>query len=123
MAEGWARHLKGDIIEPYSAGVEKHGMNPYAEFVMKEAGVDISNQFSKHVDELTEKEFDVVVTVCDNANEDCPIFPGNVKRIHTSFPDPPKMSRLAKTDEERLNSYRQVRDAIKEFIAAMPDNL
>ena len=123
MAEGWARHLKGDILEPYSAGIEKHGMNPYAEHVMQEAGVDISNQHSKLVDELTVKDFDVVVTVCDTANEECPIFPGNAKRVHASFPDPPKLSRLAKTEEERLDIYRQVRDAIKMFIEHLPENL
>lgn len=121
MAEGWARHLKGDIIEPYSAGIEKHGMNPYAEHVMQEAGVDISGQYSKLVDELPVKDFDVVVTVCDNANEECPFIPAKTKRVHASFPDPPKLSRLAKTEEERLNCYREVRDAIKKLIAGMPE--
>lgn len=123
MAEGWARQLKGDILEPYSAGVEKHGMNPYAVQVMQEAGVDISRQYSKLVDDLSVKEFDVVVTVCDNANEQCPSFPGKTKQVHASFPDPPKLAKSANTEEKKLNCYRQVRDAIQHFIEAMSDKL
>ena len=76
MAEGWARHLKGDVLEPYSAGVEVHGLNPSAVRVMAEAGVDISNHRSKHVRELADIAFDYVVTVCDRAHESCPFFPG-----------------------------------------------
>src|SRR5512137_2835713 len=76
MAEGWARHLKACVIVPYSAGIEKHGMNPYAVAVMAEAGVDITGQFSKSVADLGPARFDYVITVCDHANEHCPIFPG-----------------------------------------------
>src|SRR5688500_2687573 len=87
MAEGWARHLHGDAIDAYSAGVEPHGMNERAVRVMREAGVDISKQHSKHVDELTGVPFDYVVTVCDHANETCPVFPGKTKRLHVGFDD------------------------------------
>ena len=123
MAEGWARYLKSDIIDPYSAGIEKHGINPHAVQVMREAGVNIGEQYSKLVDELPVKEFDVVITVCDNANEQCPFFLGKTKRLHVSFPDPPKMAISAKTEEEKLNCYRQVRDQIKIFIQSLPDVL
>ena len=102
MAEGWARKLKSDSIEPYSAGIETHGLNPYAVKVMAEAGVDISNQRSKHVDELKDIEFDYVVTVCGHAHENCPVFHGKAKVVHVGFDDPPKLAADAKTDEERL---------------------
>ena len=92
MAEGWARHLKADVIEPYSAGIEKHGMNPLAVKVMAEAGVDIAGQRSKTVAELGPMEFDYVVTVCGHANEHCPLFPGKAKVVHVGFDDPPKLT-------------------------------
>jgi len=79
MAEGWTRHLKGDIIEPYSAGVESHGLDSLAVRVMAEAGVDISAHRSKHFSELKDIQFDYVVTVCDDAYEKCPVFPGKTK--------------------------------------------
>ena len=123
MAEGWARALKGDVIEPYSAGIEKHGMNPRAVQVMAEAGVDISSQVSKLVDELGDIEFDVVVTVCDRANESCPLFPGNAKVIHVGFDDPPRLARNAKSEEEALDPYRRVRDEIRAFILTLPGAL
>jgi arsenate reductase len=123
MAEGWARALRGDVIEPYSAGIETHGMNPRAVKVMAEAGVDISGQRSKHVDELADVAFDVVVTVCDRANESCPFFPGNVKRIHVGFDDPPALAKNAASEEEALDHYRRVRDEIREYVAGMPGNL
>src|SRR5207302_655454 len=88
MAEGWARHLKRDAINAYSAGTEPHGMNPLAVRVMKEAGVDISRHRSKHIKELADLPLDYVVTVCNQANETCPVFPGKVKRIHVGFDDP-----------------------------------
>jgi arsenate reductase len=93
MAEGWARHLKGNVIEPYSAGIEKHGMNPHAVKVMAEAGVDISKQYSKTPADLGPVEFDYVVTVCGHANENCPIFPGKAKKVHVGFEDPPKLTK------------------------------
>jgi arsenate reductase len=123
MAEGWTRRLKGAVIEPYSAGVEAHGMNTRAVKVMAEAGIDISNQRSKHVDELQNVPFDYVVTVCDHANESCPIFPGKVKRIHVSFEDPPRLAANASTEEEALAHYRRVRDEICAFVVRLPDAL
>ena len=116
MAEGWARALKSDAIEPYSAGVEPHGMNQRAIKAMAEAGVDISGQWSKHVDELKDVAFDYVVTVCDNAHESCPIFPGRTKIVHVGFDDPPRLAREAKTEGEAMPHYRRVRDEIREFI-------
>ncbi len=123
MAEGWARHLKGDVIEPYSAGVEVHGLNPRAVKVMAEAGVDISGHRSKHLDELKDIPFEYVVTVCDHANETCPIFPGNVNRVHKGFDDPPGLAREAKTEEEALAHYRRVRDEIREFVESLPEGI
>ena len=92
MAEGWARYLKGDIIEPWSAGIEIHGLNQNAVKVMAEAGVDIANHRSKQINELITIPFDWVITVCDSANESCPIFPGKVQRYHVDFDDPPKLA-------------------------------
>ncbi len=123
MAEGWARHLKGDVIEAYSAGIETHGMNPSAMKVMAEAGVDISGQHSKHVDELKDVAFDYVVTVCDNAHESCPLFPGNTQVVHVGFQDPPRMAKEVKTDEEKLDCYRRVRDEIRKFVETLPEAL
>ncbi len=116
MAEGWARHLKGDQIEAYSAGIETHGLNPDAVRVMAEAGVDISRHRSKHVDELRNIDFDYVVTVCDHAHESCPVFLGKAKVIHVGFDDPPRLAVNAKTEEERLAPYRRVRDEIRTFV-------
>ncbi len=123
MAEGWRRRLKGDVIEPYSAGIETHGLNPKAVQVMAEAGVDISNHRSKHLEELRDVAFDYVVTVCDNANESCPVFPGEVKRLHVSFDDPPRLARSAKSEEEALGHYRRVRDEIRAFVENLPGAL
>ena len=124
MAEGWAHALKGDVIEPYSAGIETHGMNPHAIKVMAEAGVDISGQRSKKVDELIAVPFDVVVTVCGHADETCPSWLGNKARmVHVGFDDPPKLAKEAKTEEEALAHYRRVRDEIKAFIATLPESV
>lgn len=123
MAEGWARKLKYDIIESYSAGIETHGLNPNAVKVMAEAGVDISQHRSKHLDEVKDVPFDWVITVCDNANESCPVFPGKVKRFHISFDDPPRLAKNAKTEDEALEIYRRVRDDIRRFIEGLPVNL
>jgi arsenate reductase (thioredoxin) len=120
MAEGWARHLKGDVIEPYSAGVATHGMNPHAVAVMAEAGVDIASQRSKHVDELAHVEFDYVVTVCDNAAEACPIFRGHARVVHHAFDDPPRLAREAASEDEALGHYRRVRDEIRDYVATLP---
>ena len=123
MAEGWARRLKSDSIEPYSAGIETHGLNPNAVKVMAEAGIDISRHRSKHIDELKNIQFDWVITVCDNANESCPIFPGKVNRFHIGFDDPPKLAKNANSEDEALSHYRRVRDEIRAFIERLPDIL
>ena len=123
MAEGWARTLKPDVLEPYSAGIEPHGLNPNAVLVMNEAGVDISRHKSTHVQELLSVPFDFVVTVCDHANEHCPVFPGPVKHIHVGFDDPPALALTAKSEEEALNHYRRVRDEIKSFVQSLPGAL
>jgi arsenate reductase len=118
MAEGWARHLKGDGYEFYSAGTKKHGMNPYAVQVMREAGVDISGQSSKITDELPGEKMDVVFTVCSDAHENCPYFPGG-KIIHVGFDDPPRLTKDTADEEERLAVYRRVRDEIRDFIQSL----
>jgi arsenate reductase len=123
MAEGWARALKADCSEPYSAGVEIHGLDPIAVRVMAEAGVDISTYRSKLLNDIKHIPFDWVITVCDAANESCPIFPGRVQRLHVSFDDPPKLAENAKTGEAALAPYRRVRDELRDFILTLPDAL
>ena len=123
MAEGWARHLKGGVIEAYSAGLDTRGLNPLAVKVMAEAGVDISGHRSKHVDELKDVSFDYVVTVCDHAHESCPLFPGGTKVVHVGFDDPPRLAKAAKNEEEALQHYRRVRDEIRALIEKLPEVL
>ena len=123
MAEGWARHLKGGVIEPYSAGIEKHGLNPHAVKVMAEAGVDISNHYSKTTAEIGPVQFDYVVTVCGHANENCPVFPAKVKVVHAGFEDPPKLTKHLPDGESKLAVYRRVRDEIKKFVESLPRGL
>lgn len=123
MAEGWARYLKSDIMEAYSAGIEPQGLNPLAIKVMAEAGVNIDEQRSKHVDEMRGIPFDYAVTVCDHANEACPVFAGNTHHIHVGFDDPPRIARDAASQEEVLHHYRRVRDEIRVFIETLPGSL
>lgn len=123
MAEGWARHLKGDQIEAFSAGIAQHGLNPLAVKVMSEAGVDISGHQSKTLDELKGVELDYVVTVCDHAHETCPWFPAKAKVIHVGFDDPPRLAREAKSEDEAIQHYRRVRDEIRDFVATLPEAL
>jgi len=123
MAEGWARYLKNDSIDAYSAGVKKHGMNKMAIRVMAEKGVDISKQTSKLIENLPTKEFDYVITVCSNAHESCPLFPGKAKIVHKGFEDPPLLAASSGSEEETLNVYRRVRDEIKEYILTLPEAL
>ena len=127
MAEGWTRHLKSEEINAYSAGIEAHGLNPSAVKVMAESGVDLSAQKSHHVDEFKNTHFDYVITVCDNAHEACPIFPGKTEGIHMGFEDPPRLAKVlaekGASEEEQLNCYRKVRDEIKSFVATLPDSL
>ncbi|MBN1282964.1 MAG: arsenate reductase ArsC [Proteobacteria bacterium] len=116
MAEGWARRLFGDSVEPYSAGIVAAGLDPRAVKVMAEAGMDISGHRSKTLDELGDISFDLVVTLCDRARESCPVFPGGVKKIHRSFDDPPTFAQGAQGEEEALSHYRRVRDEIRAFL-------
>jgi len=123
MAEGWARHLKAECVTAYSAGTAPQSVNPYAVAVMAEAGVDISRQSSKHIDEFKSVALDYIVTVCDHAHESCPIVPGGPQRIHVGFDDPPRLARAASSEEEKLNVYRRVRDEIRTFIERLPQAL
>ncbi len=116
MAEGFARFYYGDKINFYSAGTEKHGLNPRAVKVMKESGVDISTHFSKTLDDLDGVIFNFVYTVCGHANENCPYFPEQAKIIHVGFDDPPKLAKGLTDEEAILSHYRRVRDDIKKFI-------
>lgn len=116
MAEGWARHFLCDRIEPYAAGIEAHVMNPIAVRVMLELGVDISGQNSTLVDSLVDVSFDLVVTLCGNAAENCPTFLGKARIIHAQFDDPPNLALMATTEEEVLGHYRRVRDEIRQFV-------
>lgn len=123
MAEGWARHLLGDRIEPYSAGIEAHGMNPNAVRVMAEAGVDISGQSSKLASTLADVPLDLVITVCGHADENCPAFLGKSRVVHVGFDDPPILAKAAATEEEALDHYRRVRDEIRRFVSEDLDSV
>ncbi len=123
MAEGWAKALKGDLIDAHSAGIETHGLNSNAVKVMAEAGVDISAHRSKNVAGFMDVPFDYVVTVCGNANETCPMFPSKVKVVHVGFDDPPALVKDAKTQEEALDCYRRVRDEIRAYVETFPQSL
>ena len=123
MAEGWARYLKSDCIEPYSAGLIAHGLDSRAVKVMAEASVDISGQKSKTLADLAGVPFDCVITLCSLAQETCPVFPGSAKAVHVEFDDPPTLSRFAATEEEALSHYRRVRDEIRSFVESLPGSL
>jgi len=123
MAEGWTRAIKGAVLEAHSAGIASRGLDPRAVKVMAEAGVDISGQRSKSVDELKDLAFDFVITVCDAARESCPIFPGAAKMVHASFDDPPHLAQNARTEEQALRHYRRVRDEIRAYVETLPDAL
>ncbi len=110
MAEGILRHIAGDRFEVESAGTAPSIVRPEAIEVMREIGVDISSHRSKSVDEFTGSQFDYIITVCDNARESCPVFPGHAERIHWSFDDP---AALEGSDAERLAAFRTVRDLIR----------
>jgi len=122
MAEGWCRHLRGDLFDAFSAGIQKSSVDPRAAQVMGEAGVDISGQHSKEVSEL-QGEFDYVVTVCDAASEQCPVFPAKTRLIHAGFEDPPKLARDARNEEEALSHYRRIRDEIRRFVDGLERRL
>ena len=123
MAEGFARALKSNRFEAYSAGVETHGLNPNAVQVMAEVGIDISAQQSTHVDQLRHLDFDWVVAVCERAAEQCPVFPGCARVVHRAFDDPPKLARNARNKEEALEAYRRVRDEIGAYVETLPEGL
>ncbi len=123
MAEGWARELKADLIEPFSAGIETHGLNPYAVRAMQEAGVDISSHQSTNVSAYSDTKFDYVITVCGHADEHCPVFSGHAIVIHKAFDDPPKLAADAGTDEEKMLHYRRVRDEIRSYVMTLPESL
>jgi arsenate reductase (thioredoxin) len=114
MAEGLLRHLAGDRFAAFSAGTEATRVRPLAIRAMAELGVDISRQESKTLDRYLGEPFDAVITVCDDANEACPVFPGAGRRLHWSFDDP---SKATGTEDEQLATYRRVRDAIRARIA------
>ncbi len=123
MAEGLCRHECGDRLCVSSAGIESHGLNPWAVRVMDEIGIDISGHRSKTLDDLDDSHFDCVVTVCDNAHETCPAFPARTRRLHRSFDDPPRLARDAASEEDTLAIYRRVRDEIRAFIRTLPELL
>lgn len=112
IAEAYLRHFAGDKAEVYSAGVETHGVNPGAIATMKEDGIDISAHTSNNVDEYRNIDFDLIITVCDNAKERCPYFPSRAKRFHHNFPDPAKFKG---SPEETVAEFRRVRSMIKEY--------
>jgi arsenate reductase len=123
MAEGLCRALRGDLLDAASAGIEKHGLNPHAVQVMAEIGIDISGQTSKTLDDLSDRKFDYVVTVCGHAHETCPWFPARTAVVHKGFDDPPALAREAGSEEEGLGHYRRVRDEIRDYVLTLPGAL
>jgi arsenate reductase len=123
MAEAFARELRGDAISAASAGVKPHPILAETVEVMKEVGIDVSRARSKHVDELRDRPFDYVVTLCGSAQESCPMFPGTTKVVHVGFDDPPSLAFGARTREEALGHYRRVRDEIRAFVMTLPESL
>ncbi len=113
IAEGYLRHFAGKKAEVYSAGIETHGVNPLAVTIMQEDGIDIAGHTSNHVNEYKDIHFDYIITVCDNANERCPVFPSTAKKFHQNFNDPSKTSGTAMSI---MNSFRTVRDEIKKYM-------
>ena len=113
IVEGYFRHFAGDKLDVYSAGVETHGVNPRAVLIMKEDGIDISHQTSNNINEYLGIDFQFVITVCDNAKERCPVFPGPAKHFHHNFPDPAKAQG---SEEQIMHEFRIVRDQIKDFV-------
>ena len=112
IAEGYFRYISGSKAQIYSAGVETHGVNPRAIATMKEDGIDILKHTSNNINEYIDIDFDFIITVCDNAKERCPFFPGNAKRFHYNFPDPAK---AVGTEDEILYAFRDVRELIKNY--------
>lgn len=123
MAEGFTRRLKGDLIEAHSAGVAPKGVDPRAIKAMAEVGIDISKQGSKALDEVGHIEFDYVITLCDNAQKTCPMFPAKTRVMHVGFEDPPRLAANSKSEEEAMGHYRRIRDEIKAFVERLPEAL
>jgi arsenate reductase len=123
MAEGLARHLLGDVVEPYSAGTAPQRLDEAAVLVMKELGIDISSHRAKSVEEFGEVPFDYVITVCSDVDERCPIWQGRGKVVHRGFDDPPRLAAGAEDYQERLGHYRRVRDEIRRWIQTLPASL
>ena len=123
IAEGWARHLRRGVIEPYSAGTTPHGLNPLAVRVMREVGIDISWHRPKTLADLAGVEFDYVITVCSDADRNCPVFPGRTVKLHRGFDDPPSLAKSARNEDEALVHYRRVRDEIRRFVENLPESL
>ena len=121
MAEGWARHLKGDLLEPFSAGIETRGIDPLAVKVMSESGIDISTQTSKNVKEVMDIQFNYVITVCSHVHDTCPVFQGRATVIHKDFDDPPALAKNLEKESDVLEEYRRVRDEIRSYIETLPD--
>ncbi len=116
MAEGWMRHIWKDEFDVFSAGLEAHGLNPSAVQVMQEAGVDISGQQSNTIEQLPDREYDYVITVCGQARENCPLFPARLACLHLNFGDQPRLARDITDPEQKLLPYRRVRDEIRQFV-------
>jgi len=123
MAEGWTRHLKREEIEAYSAGVSPKAVDPRAVRAMAEVGVDISDQRSKSISDVREIPFEYVVTLCDNAQQSCPAFPGKTKLRHVGFEDPAYLARAARSEEEAMGHYRRIRDQVRAFVERLPEAL
>jgi len=119
MAEGWARHLRGDELHARSAGTNPDRIDPRAVRVMREVGVDISDQQSTNLEGIPLGDIDLVVTLCDGAREACPAFHGDARVVHRSFDDPPRLAEDAKGEKEALEHYRRVRDQIRKFVAGL----
>jgi arsenate reductase len=117
MAEGMMRYLRGNEFEVFSAGTEPKGIHPLAIEVLTEIGIDISSHRSKHLEEYLNREFDYIVTLCDHAAKNCPLFPGPGEIIHRGFSDP---AAVEGSGEEKLEMFRSVRDALKEFMLSFP---
>ena len=120
MAEGWARRLRSDVIEAYSAGVWPVGVSSRAIAVMAEAGVDISSHRSRHVDDFEGIDFDYVITLCGNAREQCPVFGGKAKLVHVPFDDP---TWAMGSPEQIMAAFRATRDLIRAFVETLPESL
>ncbi len=120
MAEGWAKHYYGKYCDIYSAGIEKHGLNNYAVQAMWDLGIDISNHISKTVDDLEITKWDVVITVCDHADETCPrVLKDNCTHIHLPFADPPAITKGWKDQQKILDVYRHTAQQIEQEIISL----